>query len=172
MHCLTRISHNQQPLLHQLREGGPYARLRVTGKMSNGFLGSSPLVKEIENFASNRSSRDSQSPREIVKKKPAVTPVSEQASSPSQLDSSSHSVRLMQICLQEEPSIGLIDRTPYRASPQKAQARASPHLQSIFDRRIEAVHPQKSPNVGPPNGCPPSICLNFTRSSASFLCAL
>ena len=54
--------------------------------MSVGFLGSSPIAKEIENFASDRSAGDGQLPRKIMKKQPTVPPVGEQAPGPSQLD--------------------------------------------------------------------------------------
>jgi hypothetical protein len=43
--------------------------------MSLGFLGSSPLAKEIENFASKRPAGGSQLSGEIMKKKPTVPPV-------------------------------------------------------------------------------------------------
>ena len=42
-------------LLHQLRRVRTYASRCIIGEMSDGFLRSPPLAKEIENFASNRS---------------------------------------------------------------------------------------------------------------------
>src|SRR6476646_4791593 len=54
--------------------------------MRDSLLVGSPLAKEIENSASNRSPGDGQSPGEIMQKQPTVPPVQEQASSPSQSD--------------------------------------------------------------------------------------
>jgi len=65
--------------------------------MRDSLLVGSPLAKEIENSASNRSPRDGQSPGEIMQKQPTVPPVQEQASSPSQSDHLlPHLFRLMQ----------------------------------------------------------------------------
>jgi len=41
-----------------LDESGMHAPLSITSEMSDRLLGSSPPVKEIENFTSNRSAGD------------------------------------------------------------------------------------------------------------------
>ena len=63
-----------------------HAPRRVIGETSDGLLQSLPIVKEIENFASNRFGGHGQSPGEIMKKQPTVSPIGEQAPCPSQLD--------------------------------------------------------------------------------------
>lgn len=77
-------------MLHQLRDSRTHAPRCVIGEMTSGFLGSSPIAKEIENFASNRSARDGQSPGKIMKKQPTVLPIGEQAPSPPQLNPFPH----------------------------------------------------------------------------------
>src|SRR5260370_33555587 len=71
-------------MLHQLGKSRRHVLRRVVGKSSDGLLGGSPLVKEIENFASNRPCRDCESLGEVMKNQPTVLPVGEQASCPSQ----------------------------------------------------------------------------------------
>src|ERR1700730_8967834 len=82
----ARVFHKQQPVLHQLRDSRTHAPWRVIGEMSNRLCGSSPLAKEIENFASKRFGGDVQSSGKIIKKQPPVPPICEQAPSPPQLD--------------------------------------------------------------------------------------
>jgi hypothetical protein len=43
--------------------------------MSYGFLGTPPLVKEIQDVASNRPAGNRQSPGKIMKEQPIVVPV-------------------------------------------------------------------------------------------------
>ena len=84
-------------MLYQLRNSGTHTPRSVTGEMRDRLLAGSPLAKEIENSASNRSPGDGQSPGEIMQKQPIVPPVQEQASSPSQSDRLlPHLSRLMQ----------------------------------------------------------------------------
>jgi len=63
-----------------------YALSRITGEMSPGLLGSSPIAKEIEDFASDRSSRDGQPPGRVIKKQSTISPIGQQASGAPQLD--------------------------------------------------------------------------------------
>ena len=86
-----------------------HALVRITGEMSEGFLGSSPLAKKSENFTSNRSSGDGQLPSEIIKKQPTVLPVGEQAPSASQLDPIPH--LLDQPCIPYRNSVRIISST-------------------------------------------------------------
>ena len=73
-------------MLYQLGESRTYAPFCVIGEVSDGLLGRSPFTKEIEDFASNGSTGNRQSPGEIMKKQLTVLPVGEQAPSPAQLD--------------------------------------------------------------------------------------
>jgi hypothetical protein len=73
-------------MLQRLRDSRTHALRGIIGETSDRRLRSSPVAKEIEKLAGNRSGGDGESYGEIMEKQPTVLPIGEQAFSPPQLN--------------------------------------------------------------------------------------